>query len=332
MTAQDLFDQIQQLIQDELAKIDKQTMQNYMARRKAITEAARAVYDSATIRAHLDPTVGNVIYVSKAEAFKYGRMDKLNYLVTEQAKLAGFTDISNLEKGGVKLYETGYDGYAWAYSQGYGLPITGGAKVRLVAEALYSNFYGAAFDETVKKNLKNWPDDIISMMTRELNQGKGFGSIAGKIAESTDKEYWKALRVARTEGGRIASQASLDSLALLDEVGAEYGKIWVHKIEGKSKSYEPREDHIDMDGVEADKDGIFHLPSGATGPEPRMTGNAADDINCSCFAVTVINGEKPPERRIKGEGIVPYETYRERQARGGSIPIREVRNARRNIK
>jgi hypothetical protein len=170
------------------------------------------------------------------------------------------------------------------------------------------------------------------MMTRELNQGHGFGTIAGKIAESTDKEYWKALRVARTEGGRIASQASLDSLALLDEVGAEYGQIWVHKIEGKSKSYEPREDHIDMDGEPADKNGVFHLPNGHAGPAPRMIGYPEDDINCSCFAVTIINGEKPSERRIKGAGIVPYETFREHEARGGNIPTREVRNARRGIK
>jgi hypothetical protein len=134
-------------------------------------------------------------------------------------------------------------------------------------------------------------------------------------------------------------------LALLDEVGAEYGKLWVHKIEGASKSYTPREDHVDMDGVEADKDGIFHLPSGATGPEPRMTGNAADDVNCGCYAVAIINGEKPTERRITGGSemvdgkrvykpsqIIPYETFREREARGGSIPVREIRNARRGIK
>lgn len=332
MTAQDLFDEIQQLIQDELDKLDKATKANYLARRKAILEATRSVYDSATIKAHIDPAVGNMVYVSKAEALKYGRMDKLNDLVTEQAKLAGLTDISNLEKSGVKIYETGYDGYAWAYSQGYGLPITGGAKVKLVAQAVYSDFYGASFDKTIKKNLANWPDDIISMVTRELNQGSGYGKIAAKIVDSTNKEYWKALRVARTEGGRIGSKASLDSLALLDEVGAEYGKMWVHKIEGASKSYTPREDHIDMDGVEADDKGIFHLPSGATGPAPRMTGNPADDINCSCTEVTIINGEKPTERRIKGEGLVPFETYREREARGGSIPIREVRNARRVVK
>lgn len=332
MTAQDLFDKIQQLIADELKSIAAATKANYIARRKTIIEAARTVYDASTVTAHLSPEVGNMVYVSKAEAMKYGRMDKLNDLVKEQAKLAGQVDISNIEKGGIKLYETGYDGYAWAYSQGYGLPITGGAKVKLVAAALYSDFYGASFDKTVKKNLAAWPDDIISMITRELNQGKGFGSIAAKIAESTDKEYWRALRVAKTEGGRIASQASLDSLALLDEVGAEYGKIWVHKIEGGSKSYEPRELHLDMDGREADKDGNFTLPDGARGPAPRMIGQAKHDINCACYEIAIINGERPTERRVKGEGLIPYETYRSIEARGGNIPVREIRNARRGIK
>lgn len=345
MTAQDLFDEIQELIAEQIKEAEAATKANYLARRKAIIEAARSVYDSATIKAHLDPGVGNMVYVSKAEAMKYGRMAKLNDIVTEEAKLAGMTDISNLEKSGVKIYETGYDGYAWAYSQGYGLPITGGAKVKLVAEALYSDFYGASFDKTIKKNLKNWPDDIISMMTREMNQGHGFGQIAAKIADSTNKQYWQALRVAKTEGMRIGSQADLDSLALLDELGVEYTKMWTHKIEGASKSYEPREDHISMDGVMADENGIFHLPNGATGPEPRLTGDPSQDCNCSCFSVTVINGEKPSERRITGGSkivdgkriylpseIIPYETYRERIARGGTIPVREIRNARRGIK
>ena len=273
-----------------------------------------------------------MVYVSKAEAFKYGRMEKLNDLITAEARKAAAIDITNLEKAGVRIYETGYDGYAWAYSQGYGLPITGGAKVKLVAEAVYSNFYGAAFDETIKKNLRRWPEDTIAMITRELNQGSAYGKVAGKIADATNSQYWKALRVAKTEAGRISSKAAVDSEKLLDEVGAEWSRLWVHKVEGKSKSYTPREDHIDMDGVEADKNGVFHLPSGATGEAPRMTGNAADDISCTCTHVVLINGERPTERRIRGEGLVPYETYRQREANGGKIPILEVRNARRNIK
>jgi len=332
MTVQDLYDKINALQAAHLDALDAEAKANYLARRRDILAATKEVWDAASIKAKLDPSIGNVMYVSKAEATKYGRLEKLNDLVTEQAKLAGKVDISNLEKGGIKIYETGYDGYAWAYSQGYELPITGGAKVKLVAAALYDDFYGATFDYTVRKNLSAWPSDIMGRITRALNQGRGYGDIAAQIKASTDTVYWKALRLARTEGGRIQSQAYVDSLALLDEVGAQHEQMWMHQIRGASKSYEPRESHIDMDGVMADERGVFHLPSGATGTAPRMTGNAADDINCSCVSVTIINGEKPTERRVRGEGIVPFETFREREARGGNIPILDVRNARRGIK
>lgn len=323
MTVQDLYNQINDLIDVELSKLDSLTKANYMARRAAILGAVRDLWDVAAINPRKDDMIGNVVYVSRAEAFKYGRMDKLNALVNEQAKLGALTDISNLEKQGVKIYTTQYDGYAWAYSQGYALPITGGAKVPLVAEALYSDFYGAAFDVTVRKNLGQYAEDIISTVTRGLNQGNAYSKIAKALTEVTDRSYSNALRVARTEGGRIQSQAYIDSLQLLDEVGAEYGKMWQSTIDSDT-----RPDHVSMDGEEADKDGIFHLPSGATGPAPRMTGSASQDINCRCTSVTIINGEKPTERRVRGEGLQPYETYRQRLDRGGDIPVNAVRKAR----
>lgn len=323
MTAQDLYDQINNLIDAELSKLDSLTKSNYMARRAAILGAVRDLWNAAAINPRKDDMVGNIVYVSRSEAFKYGRMDKLNALVNEQAKLGALTDISNLEKQGIKLYTTQYDGYAWAYSQGYALPITGGAKVQLVADALYSDFYGASFDATVRKNLGQFAENIISTVTRGLNQGNAYSKIAKALTEVTDRSYSNALRVARTEGGRIQSQAYIDSLQLLDEVGAEYGKMWQSTVDSDT-----RPDHVSMDGEQADKDGVFHLPNGATGPAPRMTGSASQDINCRCTSVTIINGEKPTERRIRGDGIVPYETYRERLARGGDIPVREVRGSR----
>lgn len=323
MTAQDLYDHINDLIDSELSRLDSLTKANYMARRSAILSSVRDLWDAAAITPSKDTDIGNITYVSRAGAFKYGRMEKLNALVNEQAKIGSLTDISNLEKQGVKIYTTQYDGYAWAYQQGYSLPITGGAKVKLVSDALYSDFYGKAFDATVRKNLGQYAEDIISTVTRGLNQGNAYSKIAKALTEITDRAYSNALRVARTEGGRIQSQAYIDSLSLLDEVGAEYGKMWQSTVDSDT-----RPDHVSMDGEEADKDGIFHLPNGATGPAPRMTGSASQDINCRCTSVTIINGEKPTERRIRGEGIVPYETYRERLARGGDIPVREVRKAR----
>jgi hypothetical protein len=323
MTVQDLYDKVLSLQDEEFAALDEATKRNYLERRAAILSGTRDLWDKASIPASVDPNTGLISYVSKAKAVQYGRLKLLNDLLTEEAKKAAIVDITNLEAAGVKLYTTGFDGYAWAYSQGYALPITGGAKVPLIAQAVYSDFYGAAFDATVKKNLAAWPDDILATVTRALNQGKPYSAIAKDIVGSTDTAYFKALRVASTEGGRIQSQAYLDSLALLDEVGAEYGKMWISTIDDHT-----RESHIAMDGEMADEDGNFHL----TDPEdvmqaPRMGREAAQNIGCRCSSGTIINGEKPTERRV-GKDIIPYETYRQRLDRGGDIPIKMVRQAR----
>lgn len=323
MTAADLFKKIDELVESYIVAMERAERAIYLANRNAILSATRTVWDAAAIAPKKDAEIGNVAYVSRAKAFQYGRMDKLNDLISEEAKKAAIADISNIEVNGVKIYAAQYDGYAWAYSQGYALPITGGAKVKLVADALYSDFSGMAFDERVKKNLGVYADDILGTVTRGLNQGYSYQKIAKELAQSVDRQYKSALTVARTEGGRIQSKAYLDSLALLDEVGAEYGKMWDATIDDKTRS-----DHQQMDGKEADKDGVFHLPDGATGPAPRMTGSARDDINCRCSALTIINGQKPTERRVRGEGIVPYETYTERLERGGGIPMRDVKKAR----
>jgi len=276
MTADDLFKSIDKRI-DKLIKIlEHETQVEYLSRRKAVLDAVRGIWDAAAIATPgKSATVGNVLYVSKAEAYKFGRMEKFEKLIAEQARISAVNDIANLQRTGVKIYTTQYNGYAWAYSQGYSLPITGGADTTLVASALYSDFSGRVFTDTVRKNLGAYADNIIASVTHGLNQGESFSKIAKSLTEVTDRAYSNALRVARTEGGRIQSQAYLDGLGLLDEIGVEYEKMWMASIDDKT-----REDHISMDGKMADKDGIFHLPSGATGPAPRETGNASDDINC----------------------------------------------------
>jgi SPP1 gp7 family putative phage head morphogenesis protein len=247
-------------------------------------------------------------------------MDKLNDLVKKETNKTATLDIINIEQNGVKIYTTQYNGYAWAYSQGYELPITGGAKVRLVSKSIYSDFSGMAFDKRVRKNLGAFADEILNTVTRGLNQGISYQKLATEITKATDRQYKNALVVARTEGGRIQSDAYLDSLALLDDVGATYEKLWHAAIDDKTRKV-----HQEMDGQKADKDGVFHLPSGSTGPAPRKTGVAKDDIQCRCSALTIINGENPKQRRIRGEGIVPYETYTQRLERGGEIPMRDIK-------
>jgi hypothetical protein len=316
MTVQDLYDKIERLIDDEYRKIDAAARANYIDKETA------ALWSSAGVPPKLDTDVGTVVYVSKAEAVKYGRLEKLDESVRGIIKAGAVTDISALEVGGKNIYELEYNGYAWVYREGYGLPVTGGAKIKLLASTLYSDLYGQPFPDLIKKNWAIFYDDIMGAVNRGLNQGLSYTKIARTIQDATDAAYKDALRLASTEAHRIQAMSYLDGLGLLDEVGSSYDKIWLSTIDDKT-----RQSHIEMDGEYADDNGIFHL-AGGSGPAPGMIGVAAEDINCRCRAVTSINGERPTERRIRGEGIVPFETYRDRLARGGSIPMRDVRAAK----
>lgn len=323
MTVADMYRKIDRLIEKAFAQSDTITRANYIALRKAVLTEVKSLWDKAAIAATTDPLVGNVRYVSKMEAFKYGRFENMAANLKAEIKRQALIDIHQLERLGVSVYSEQYNGYAWAYQQGYGLPVKGGARIKLVANALYSDFYGKPMDKTIRANLGAYAQSVIDAATRGLNQGFSYAKIAKQVSDITNKSYASALRVARTEAGRVQSQAYVDGLALLDEVGAKYEKIWQSTIDTAT-----RDDHAEMDGEPADKDGIFTLPDGSTGTAPRMTGEASQDINCRCGVITVINGEKPSERRIRGEGIVPYETFKERLERKADIPILEVRKAR----
>lgn len=321
-TAQDLFDFVDDMVEEELRALGKLTAAQHLELRKKILESTRNLWNKAGVDPRLDADVGNVIYVSKAEAMKYGRFELLSKEIAAEVKRQAALDIANFEISGTKIYENTYLGYKWAYDQGYGVRSRLGVTVKAVADAMYSDFYGKPFYDTVRENWQGFYDRMMADVLRNLNQGKSYTQMARDIQNMTDRSYSDAMRVAVTEGGRIESQAYLDGLAILDDSDIPYEKVWNSTIDDRT-----REDHQEMDGEAADSNGVFHLPGGATGPAPRMTGVAKQDINCRCFTTTIINGQRPTERRIRGEGIVPYETYKERLARN-AIPVREVRKSK----
>lgn len=305
-TVADMFAHIDRLVNREIRSMSTELRAAYRLRRAETLAATRRLWDAASIMPQMSSEVGNVVYVSRAEANKYGRLNSLNNLIRDQHRTAALFDVSQLERRGVKLYETGYNGYAWTYNQGYGLPVTAGARVRLVADSVYSDFYGKNIISRVHDSLGESSARIIGDVTRGLNQGQSYRAMAETISANYNREYNNALRIARTEGGRMYSQATLDTEALLDSVGAAHGKMWIKTPIGSGGD---RQDHFAMSGEMADDNGIFHLPSGATGPAPRLTGEPSEDINCACSHVIIINGERPENVRVRGRDIMPFDDY-----------------------
>lgn len=324
MKTDEMYKHIESLINKEIASLERETRKNYLSIRKAVQAGASSMWDVSAVENIMSEQSGLTMYVSRAESNKYGRRKKFDDEVKGIVNRGRLKDISNVELAGMRIYELQYNGYAWAYSQGEGLPITGGVKLPLVAQAVFSDATGRTLQQTLAKNWAKYQDDILSAVTRELNQGSSYSKMANIIKDTTGSTYSRALTVARTEAGRIQSEAYVDNTKLLDDVGSKYRKMWVATIDGST-----RDDHAFMDGEFADDDGLFQLPSGAVCDAPRRSGNPGDDINCRCSVITVFDEtEKPTERRVRDEGIVPYQTFSERL---GTTTLAELREARKNL-
>lgn len=320
-TGEDLVKQLQRRIAENILENNREAQRIFITTRKSVLESVRSLWDSAAATSPaLDEATGNVRYVIKSEAFKYGRFEKLNEQLNRELASGRRKNIRALEKAMVEAYNTQYNGSAWVYNQAYGLPVISGARVRLVAEAVYSDFYGAQFDKFLDKHWTAYKDDILGEVRRGLNQGHSYSKIAKSIQPITDDTYAKALRVARTEAGRVQSIADLDSIDLLTQLGADVKKEWLKQANGPGRKN--REDHWVMDGKQANDKGIFTLPSGAQGPAPRLTGSGSEDINCLCSMIKVINGERPAERRIDSETLIPFDEFE----RGSRVNVTDVRS------
>ena len=141
---------------------------------------------------------------------------------------------------------------------------------------------------------------------RGLAQGKGYRDISRMLKDRREKAVENDIdRIVRTEAHRVRESAKLDSMEHAQKQGVVAKKRWVATLDGRT-----RDTHQSVDGQEVEVNEDFEV-NGATGKAPGMTGEPAEDINCRCTMITVIEGFEPTERRARGEGVIPYQNYDE---------------------
>lgn len=168
---------------------------------------------------------------------------------------------------------------------------------------------------TLPKVFETHRNDIIRRLNIEIAQslqaGESYTEMAFRLEQAMGWTKKKAILVARTEGGRVRSQADL---AVEEQASktARLTKIWMSSLDTRV-----RKSHRVLDGQKADKDGYFHY-NGMVGsdhkPEhlqdkapslgwkakgPRLWGIASMDIQCRCQTIFMVNGKLPEYRRGK---------------------------------
>lgn len=164
--------------------------------------------------------------------------------------------------------------------------------------------------KTFSQRLYNHRRKLASAVKSELLdgsiQGKGYRVIAKNIAEQTEANYNQALRIARTEGGRVQTETTQKAYEEAEGLGIKIMKQWVASLDDTT-----RDEHADLDGQTVGIDEEFEI-DGYSAIGPRMFGEAEMDINCRCSTIVIVNGINPKLRMDnKSKEHIENQTYKE---------------------
>lgn len=135
--------------------------------------------------------------------------------------------------------------------------------------------------------------------------------MARNVSQLAEISFNNAYRIARTEGGRISTQAQIDSMQESINEGADLLKRWDATLDNRT-----RQIHMELDGQTVELGGYFKSSAGKVFA-PHNFGIAKQDINCRCRLSSIPrweleNKENKATRRdnIRSE-IIPYKTYKQ---------------------
>lgn len=174
-----------------------------------------------------------------------------------------------------------------------------GVTAETIKAAIENPIAGLTLSDTLEKNRKN----IIWNIKREigvgLTTGDRYDTMARRIAKSLDGDYKKAVRIVRTEAGRVREAGHLESGKEINDAlkdgttNMRMVKKWVTMKDGRV-----RDTHSSMNGVTVAMDEEFELPSGVKTMAPKQSGVAAEDINCRCFVkYELVDGQKASQQQ-----------------------------------
>ena len=179
-----------------------------------------------------------------------------------------------------KCYEEGHIGTLFDL-QGQGVPviIDLDQEKMISAITLNSKLSSPLYTE-LGYNLEALKLELTRVISRGIASELSYQEIARNVKNSTNIDYNKSIRIARTEGHRIQCEATYNVQQKAIEMGAEVVKQWDSTLDGRT-----RPTHRMLDGQIVDIDEYF-ISNGNKALYPGAFGVAKEDCNCRCQALT----------------------------------------------
>lgn len=234
-----------------------------------------------------------------------GRLKQLTDEIVEKLQEVYPQTKTVIEDFKQEQFETGYYGgyYTVEESQQADLPIAF-LPDNVIRSAVRRPVASKTLSERLYKARNRLANRSQGAITSGILQGHGYAEIASVISSNSEANYRQALRIARTEGGRMRTQARQKSYEEMEKVGCELQKQWLAALDRKTRK---SHGHLDGQRVKIDE---FFVSDGYKAIGPRCFGVAGMDINCRCTTITIVDGINPDYRRDNETGEkISFRTY-----------------------
>ncbi len=223
--------------------------------------------------------------------------------------LLAHKNVKNVQGFLQEIYKDSYLGDIFVLQEFYKIPVYAPVSARQLIKAITTRTAGLKFSERLYNDIEVLKKHTIAEISRGIAQGNSYAEIARNISHISEISFNNAYRIARTEGGRISTQAQIDSMQAGINEGADLLKRWDATLDTRT-----RQTHLELDGQIVEYNGYFKSNVGEVFA-PHQFGIPSQDINCRCRLSSVPRWDLDPKNstrkdNLSGE-IIPYKTYKE---------------------
>jgi len=179
----------------------------------------------------------------------------------------------------------GYESVGFVLESQYGFELAWmGLDQKFLESIIDAPVAGKKLSTRLYQNTNKLAKEATSTITRLTAQGKGYTYIAQRLSDLTEATYKQALRIARTEGGRVRSLTTQKGYKDTVGMGIDLQKRWIATLDRRT-----RDAHRHLHGETVGVDEMF-MSDGYEAEGPHLFGVAAQDVNCRCTSSPVVMG------------------------------------------
>lgn len=219
-------------------EVEKQLLEN----EKQILEELKENYAKAL--RDVKDRIQNLTSDEMTQAKIYQRQYQENLEKQLQAiiDLLGADNFQNINEYLVKTYQDSYIGIIYNM-QNEGIPFIMAIDQDAVIKSITKKTEDFKLSTRLYKNMKELKEVLKNEITRGISNESTYAEIARNITLNSEADLKKTYRIARTEGGRVQSEAKMEAMLRAKANGADVVKQWDSTIDDRT-----RETHARLDG------------------------------------------------------------------------------------